>query len=114
MTSWTSYVLLLCIPPASYFAAGNAGAVVFWLLRPLRAKVIGYALTGAVLAAIVYPVVGFSVDSVGQLTGDLPVGEDLPPRQTWAYYQAMVTTFGLAGLFGGVWWWYQDNKTPSA
>ena len=109
---WTSLLLFFCVLSASYFAGGNLAAVAIWLLRPLRmrgiAGVPGYALTGGLIAAIVYPVLGFSLEMLARVRGDLSM-VGITGEHSWADYREMVAAFGVMGVCGGVWWWFKEE-----
>src|SRR5689334_18292362 len=58
---WLTYAAALIVVPVSYAAAAITGGTAAFLLRPIRRHVLGWMVTGAVVAAAIYGSVGLAL-----------------------------------------------------
>src|SRR5438132_4204689 len=58
---WLSYLAVLVVVPACYGAAAITGSAAVFLLRPVRRYMLGWIVTGAVVAGAIYGSVGLAL-----------------------------------------------------
>ncbi len=106
---WFAYGMLWLVIPGSYLIAGSAGAAAFWALRPLRRTILGYALTGALLAMIAYGTIGLAMAVFYEPVGRIFL-ENSSPEEAWALVRTSPPVFGFFGLCAGVWSWFKRDR----
>jgi hypothetical protein len=86
----------------TYLAAGVAGGICFWALRPLRRWTVGWGLTGAVVAVLAFGGAGLAMwyapevfDQIGR--------RPRRPEATAEFLRKVVPLLALGGFGFGVW-----------
>lgn len=108
--------LLLAIPVviAGYLAAGVLGGLAFWAITPLRRWVIGWVLTGILVAGAVYGSVTVTAAVAYVLTGLDLIGFE-SPADAWETVRGTTPILALAaGIPGGLWYWWKDRQVSRA
>jgi len=109
VTGWDTLPLGLPLVVVGYFAAGTLGGMAFGMLRPLRRWLLGWMLTGFVIAALVYGAVGM-MGVVGYYLGvnilDLHSGAEGWRMLPWI---SLITGI-FPGSLLGVYYWYKSRK----
>jgi hypothetical protein len=99
---------------AAYGVAGVVGGVAVWALTTLRRTVIGWVLTGMVIAGIAYGAMGVA-GAVAYLWLGINLLEFDGPEGVWR--QTAIVTFGLAivaGIPGGLFFWWKEGRGRGA
>jgi hypothetical protein len=95
---------------ASYFTAALLGGFAFWALRPLRRVLLGYILTGAVVAIIVYGSVGL-LGILGFVCLNINLFEFQSEADAWRLWPRVSLTAGLlTGIPAGLYYWYKQHR----
>jgi len=109
ISDWSQFPLGFPVVILSYVVAGALGGIAFWALKSARRGLIGWLLTGFIIAALVYGSVG--------LTGVLGFyfGIDLLDLESaaegWSFILPLMLITGVAvGLPGGAYFWYRSRK----
>ena len=89
-----------------YFVAGTLAGTAFWVLRPVRRWLIGWLLTGFVIAALVYGAIGIT-GIIGFYFG----ANILDLKSAAEGWQLLPMIAGITGVFPGIpvgmYYWYQ-------
>lgn len=97
---------------AGYFLGGVLSGCAFWALRPLRRGVVGWALTGFIIGALVYGAVGLT-GVLGYYAG-INLLELASAEEGWKSLPILSPTLGLlVGAPYGVYQWYKQKDSPS-
>jgi hypothetical protein len=109
VTGWDTLPLGLPLVVLGYFAAGTLGGMAFGILRPLRRWLLGWMLTGFVIAALVYGAVCM-MGVVGYYLGfnilDLNSG-----AEGWRLLPGISLITGIfPGSLLGAYYWYKNRK----
>src|SRR5512146_166882 len=90
-----------------YFAAGSLSAIALFLTRPLRRWWLGWAVTGAVIAPIIYGTLFALLDAFYDPVGKLLLSRDgvpAAPESLAADLPVFLPAFALIGALAGLWW----------
>ena len=92
-----------------YFGAGTLAGTAFWILRPVRHRLIGWVLTGFVIGALVYGAIGIT-GIIGFYFGanllDLKSAEE-----GWRLLPIIAGITGVVpGIPVGIYYWYQARR----
>jgi len=109
---WPTYGELWLVIPGSYLVAGLVGAGAVFLLRPVRRGVIGWVLTGMLVAIIAYDTIGLALavfyDPVGAIILDHSSQAD-----AWALIPFMTACVAVLGAATGAYcWWRARSGNP--
>jgi len=106
---WMTYFASLLIVPASYFLAAIVAGTAVFLLRPLRGHVLGWMVTGAVLAAIIYGSVALALAAFWNPVGALFL-EHSTKAEAWALISSMIAILSPVGAIVGAYMWWRDRQ----
>jgi hypothetical protein len=106
---WMTYFAVLLVVPASYFVAAIFAGTAAFLLRPLRSHVLGWMVTGATLAAIIYGSVGLALAVFWNPVGALFL-EHSTKAEAWALIPPMMAILSPVGAIVGVYMWSRDRQ----
>lgn len=98
---WREYLALVAAVWASYLVAGQLGAVAYFMLRPARRWVLGWAATGAALAVSIYGTVGYMLAIFYEPVGRI-ILEDSTRAEAWEVARFGTRFFAAAGALFGV------------
>jgi hypothetical protein len=91
----------------AYFVGGIGGATVVWALRPLRRWVLGWILTGILVATVAYGSVGL-LGTLLYVNAGINIFDFDSPAQAWTALPAVTIAIGLlAGIPGGLFFWWK-------
>lgn len=105
---WLITAVAVC---ASYFLAAAVAAPIYSLCRPIRGRLWGAAITGAVMAPLIYST--FSVVGIvlWEPVGRLLFGDRGETRESFiAFARVAPIIFAAVGLFGGPFVWWRSSK----
>lgn len=80
----------------SYFAAGFIGALALWLVFPIKESFLGCVLRGAILAPIIYGVVGFACVLL-YVHADVNIMDYESAEDAWAFLRWSFPAFSVLG-----------------
>jgi hypothetical protein len=106
---WGTYFAIIVAVPASYALAAVLAASAAFITRPLRANVVGWVLTGALMTPIVYGSVGLMLAVLYD-----PVGatflEHSTRHEVWAMIPLIMGLLAPMGGALGAYAWWRDRK----
>ncbi len=109
VSGWDTLPLGLPLVVVGYFAAGTLGGMAFGLLRPLRRWLLGWMLTGFVIAALVYGAVGM-MGVAGYYLG-VNILDLKSAAEGWRLLPWISLITGVfPGSLLGVYYWYKNRK----
>jgi len=109
VTGWDTLPVGLPLVVVGYFAAGTLGGIAFGMLRPLRRWLVGWMLTGFVIAALVYGAVGM-MGVVGYYFG-ANILDLSSAAEGWRLLPLISLITGIfPGSLLGVYYWYKNRK----
>gem|GEM_PF-3649161 len=94
---------------ASYFGAGALGGAGFWLVQPLRRTILGWVLTGMLLAVVAYGIIGLSAILGYIYLGVNVIGYE-SVNEAW---QSLLWITGVTAIVGGIagaYYWWKDGR----
>jgi hypothetical protein len=106
---WLAYLAMWVVVPGSYFVAALVGATAAFLLRPLRNSLLGWTLTGAVLAAIIYGSVGLALAIFFNPVGAI-VLEHSTREEAWESIPGFVAILSPVGALVGTYIGWRDRR----
>ena len=106
---WITYFATIIAVPASYFLAGLLGATAAFLTRPLRANVLGWVLTGALLTPIAYGSVGLMLAVLYNPVG-AAILENSTRQEVWTMIPIIMGLLAPIGAVLGAYAWWRDQR----
>jgi len=107
--SWFTYLATISAIPASYFLAAVLGATAAFLTRPLRANVLGWMFTGALLTPIAYGSVGLMLAVLYNPVG-AAILEDSTRQEVWTMIPIIMGLLAPVGVLLGAYAWWRDRQ----
>jgi hypothetical protein len=109
---WSTYAAVLVVVPASYLTAAITGGTAAFVLRPIRRHMLGWMVTGAVVAAAIYGSVNLALAVFYNPVGALLL-EHSTKEEVWDSilpFLAIVTPIGA--LVGAYMCWRDRQGKP--
>jgi hypothetical protein len=99
----------LLVVPASYFLAAILAGTASYLLRPVRRHLVGWLLTGAVVAALIYGSIGLMLAVFYNPVGAW-VLENSSKDETWGMILPIAGLLSPVGALVGAYFWWRDRR----
>ena len=95
--------------PGSYFAAALTGGTAAFLLRPVRRWLVGWGVTGAIVAACIYGSVGVALAVFYHPVGAV-ILENATRAEAWSLIPPMLGFLSPVGALVGFYMGWRDRR----
>jgi hypothetical protein len=106
---WVTYLAVLFVVPLSYVLAAITGGTAAFVLRPLRRHVLGWMVTGAIVAALIYGSVGLALAVFYNPVGAVLL-EHSTKQEVWALIPPIMAILSPVGALVGVYMWWRARQ----